>query len=262
MPQLLSNVRRNARVVLWPSTEDRVLGLLASHIVALSSQVDHELSLLLVHVLGANATPALAMFDEFDSQKQQMRLLRAAARAELGDKTKRYRVFDAVLRAVMAAQSDRHKLAHWIWGHSPDIPNVLLLADPKALRIRKIARQRLLTTPIKLSAFLQNGDAEQQKRELTLTALYEADPKTVLIYRDEDLNRAMRDLLAALSILDYFRYYLTPLKPNRLLALSVGLSGLGTSAGALKRLNSVDQFRTAFRPSASSKKHRRSKRRK
>jgi hypothetical protein len=109
----------------------------------MSAQVDHEISLLLVRVLGAHARPALAMFDTLHSDRVQLDVLQAAAKAEFGEGSERYGVFVAVLKVAGRAQADRHKLAHWIWGHCPELPTALLLANPKAVRARNIARARL-----------------------------------------------------------------------------------------------------------------------
>jgi hypothetical protein len=44
------------------------------------------------------------------------------------------RYFDllqAILRVAKIGQSGRDKLAHWIWGYSPQIPDAFLLANPR-----------------------------------------------------------------------------------------------------------------------------------
>src|SRR5262245_50516300 len=138
MPQPLSRKKADAKVILWPAVHDHIIHQIVSVIFATSSRIDHEVSLLLVRILGAEALPALAMFDVAAKQRMQQQLVAAAAEARFGKDSEQYRVFKAVTSVAETAQSDRNKLAHWIWGHSPDMPHTLLLADPKKLRNREI----------------------------------------------------------------------------------------------------------------------------
>jgi hypothetical protein len=68
MPERLSVLRPDADVRLWPGPlHNAAVALRVSNIICLSAQVDHELSLLLVRILGANARVAHAMFDAIRS---------------------------------------------------------------------------------------------------------------------------------------------------------------------------------------------------
>ena len=82
-----------------------------SNIIAMSSQVDHELSLLLVRLLGANARVAHAMFDALRSEHLKKQVLVAAAEVELATDPNRLKVLQAVLRSADVAQADRNKIA-------------------------------------------------------------------------------------------------------------------------------------------------------
>jgi hypothetical protein len=239
-------------VSLWLSFdhERRATYVMAAAIIAVSARIDHELGLLLVQILGANARPALAMFDAIQSDRQQRRLLDAAAKAKFGADTEQYRVFDAVVRLTAAAQSDRHKLAHWIWGYCPELPESLLLADPQALRSRDIERERLLERRADtLGYILTVDDAERKQEDDAINKLYEADPSAILVYGHADLQNALTNLFEAMNALAYYRYFVSPMKVNQLAApLKPELADLETSDGALRRLNSLRLFREAFRP--------------
>jgi hypothetical protein len=249
MPQPLSRISPDATVTLWPSVDSRVVYVLASSIIALSAQVDHELSLLLVRIIGADARPALAMFDELDSPRAQLRLLGAAARAHLGPGTKQHRVFKAVLKSAEVAQAERHKVAHWIWGHCPELPGALLLADPRAVRTQTIELTRMLEKRKNALVYVLQTDDEQGKQDdIALSKLYAADKESILVYRDGDLSRSIRDLSEALTALHYFRYFLNPIAVNKLAPSNPELVDLETSEGALRRLNSLRLFREAYGP--------------
>ena len=131
-----------------------------SNIIAMSSQVDHELSLLLVRLLGANARVAHAMFDALRSEHLKKQVLVAAAEVELATDPNRLKVLQAVLRSADVAQADRNKIAHWVCGECPELPNDLLLANPSFVRSQSIAQARIFEQPADstLSAFLLRGD--------------------------------------------------------------------------------------------------------
>jgi hypothetical protein len=59
------------------------LAVIVAKVFAISSVIERELSFLLVRVLGADAEPAIAMFDALTAQHQQFKALDAAAKAHL-----------------------------------------------------------------------------------------------------------------------------------------------------------------------------------
>ena len=187
------------------------------------------------------------MFDELDSQRSQLRLLTAAARSHFGKDTEPYRVFSAALRVADIAQADRHKLAHWIWGHCPELPNALLLADPKAVRAQTIELTRMLDKRKDSLVYVLSVDDEERKQdEVRISQLYAPDKSAIFVYEDGDFHRSTRDLGEALLALHYFAHYLSPLKLNPLSPPNPALEGLETSDGALRRLMSLRLFREVY----------------
>lgn len=220
---------------------------MASYIVALSAQVDHELSLLLVRIIGASERAALAMFDELDSQRTQLRLLKAAAKAKLGAGSEQYRVFQAVLKTAEVAQADRHRLAHWIWGHCPELPDALLLADPRAVRSQVIALTRLREKRKSTWLYvLGTGEEERKQDDLQIGKLEAPDKDRILVYGHADLQQALRDLSEAMIAVGIFQHYLEPMKFTGTEPPDPEIAHLGTSDGVLRRLNSLRLFREAF----------------
>lgn len=141
MPQPLSKVCPGARVTLASFVLDKkpILTRLVSNIIAESASIDHEWNLLMARIIGADATVAIAIFDALRGfMKRQA--LETAAKTVL---TKaQFRVFMAVVQTASTAQSDRHKIAHGIWGSCPELPDCLLVADPAHLRWQEVERAR------------------------------------------------------------------------------------------------------------------------
>lgn len=154
------------------------LARLVARIFAHWSLIEYRLSLLLVRVLGADATPALAMFSTLTAQHLQLGALEAAAKAALF--TDELDVFLAGMAVTDSVQTPRNHLAHWIWGSCPELPNALLLAEPKSHK----ERDREFTLA------LESGVTDTAE----LTRLNSYDPAKILVYREGDLSRAERDL--------------------------------------------------------------------
>ena len=85
MPQPLSKVCPNATVSLHldHSTNKPELAILVTGIFARWAWIEQSISGLLLHILGAEAKPALAMFSVLNGQRLQMSAVKAAAEAAL-----------------------------------------------------------------------------------------------------------------------------------------------------------------------------------
>jgi hypothetical protein len=132
MPQPLNRVISNGEFrpdadVLGDKPE---LAKLVASIFALWGLIEGSLSHLLIRVLGADAEPAIAMFATLTAQHLQMGALKAAARAALSSDD--FDVFCAATSVTDGVQAPRNHLAHWIWGKCDQLPDALLLAEPKA----------------------------------------------------------------------------------------------------------------------------------
>jgi len=107
------------------------------------------------------------MFATLTAQRQQMGALEAAAKAALFPNE--FDVFRAAISMTESVQTPRNHLAHWIWGTCEQLPDALLLAEPKAQKDRE--------REVKL-AFEQRGGPDVKK----ITNLSRHDPATVLVY--------------------------------------------------------------------------------
>lgn len=250
MPQPLAIVCPDATVTLSPhSLDDKPdLAKLVCWAIATAAEIEHELSLLLVRVLGADEAPAIAMFDVLRGDYIRAKALGAAANARLNEEQSR--VFEAVTSIAAAAQRDRHKLAHWIWGSCPELPNSLLVANPKFLRWQDIERRKT-RKPVTLSEVLAGGAPIPDD---LMSRLFDFDKSEILIYDRADLLRVSRDLGEAKMALFLFQFYLRPLIRNRLAEDAVGIAepldqvvkDLETSEGVLRQLSELRLFREAL----------------
>lgn len=257
MPQPLSKRCPGAHVTLASFVLDQkpTLTRLVGNIIAESAYIDHEWSLLMARILGTDATAAIAIFDVLKGFMKR-EALQAAAKTAL---TKaQYRIFLAVVQTAATAQSDRHKIAHGIWGTCPELPNSLLIADPTFLRWQEIERSRFhsgvisrLNKPHVLADLLQGREPEPA---IPIPSLYGVDKNHVLVYSTEELIDSYSGLLQASAALFYFKFYLKPERRNALTTkmpkmprgLSRGLRSLDTSAGALRQLSRIRRFRRAL----------------
>jgi hypothetical protein len=187
MPQPLSRVKPGATVRQRPAILDHLSPKYAQLVAAIFSHwslVEYRLSVLLVRILGADAEPALAMFATLDAQHLQFRAIDAAAKAALEDNE--YDIFKATMSVARSVQTPRNQLAHWVWAHSPELPEALLLAEPKSAK----ERDREFTRA------LESGVTDSEK----IAALNTFDPAHVQVYREGDLQRARDNLEEAVQI--------------------------------------------------------------
>jgi len=70
------------------------------------------------------------MYSGLESRNAQMTLLTLSAEAEL-PKDHSDIILAFMTAIIRPAMRERDKLAHWIWGHSDDLPDALLLSAPK-----------------------------------------------------------------------------------------------------------------------------------
>jgi len=106
------------------------LAILVAQAISLWSLVDHTIGLILVDILGANATPAIAMFVALPSTAQQ-KALTAAAETVL-DKPKML-LFNILIKIYKKRKDQRNIFAHWIWIYCELAHDHLVLVDPKRL---------------------------------------------------------------------------------------------------------------------------------
>jgi hypothetical protein len=82
-------------------------------------------------MFGADARTGIAMFQAITSGVARMDVLRAAAETRLKDHPRHLSFYEAVILYMKPAVKTRNDIAHNIWGTCEELPNALLLTDPK-----------------------------------------------------------------------------------------------------------------------------------
>ena len=97
-------------------------------VIAEWSLLETHLSGVFVKMLGANPAPGAAIYAGLTATATQKAALRSVAQIALTPEQDD--VFEAILWLFKSAADDRNKVAHWVWGHTPDLPDRALLCKP------------------------------------------------------------------------------------------------------------------------------------
>lgn len=131
--QPLSRVMPNANVTFGENDtmqQRPELAVFVAECITQFANLESLLGLSLALILDANQKAVLAMYSAFDSRASQMKLLKAATESEL--EKLHSDIFDAIItHFVRPVMRDRDKFAHWVWGYSTDLPDALLLMEPR-----------------------------------------------------------------------------------------------------------------------------------
>jgi hypothetical protein len=93
------------------------------------ADIETMLGLFLALLLNTDSKAALAMYASVENRSSQRKMIMAAAKAKLPPE--HFDVLTAVMTASVApVMKQRDKLAHWCWGHAPELPNDLLICEP------------------------------------------------------------------------------------------------------------------------------------
>jgi hypothetical protein len=136
MPQPLSRVSPNALIVIG-NAGDRALerhpalAAVALEAIASWSNVEAFLLRLFIQLLGGNESLAASVYLSLEGQSAKASAIKAAAANALATRVQELHVLEAVLSIAKTNEKERNKLAHWVWGDSPNLPDALLLLDPR-----------------------------------------------------------------------------------------------------------------------------------
>ncbi|HXZ00542.1 MAG TPA: hypothetical protein VEI03_11115 [Stellaceae bacterium] len=179
-PQPLSSKRRSAKISLDPAALSRHPQLAAciATIVAYWSRIEATLGSMLGAMLGGEARPSIAMYQAILNTQTQMAVLEAAAKVALSPNN--LRVLNALIWLCKRAGAHRHKVAHWLWGDSQDLPNRLILVDPDAIREHDKAMSDV-------AAAFARGEVP--------VALPKIDLNLAFVWEEKDFTEAIQELL-------------------------------------------------------------------
>jgi hypothetical protein len=139
MPQPLSRVAPSALVSMGnigptysdPLVERPELAILAVQVIASWSNVEAFMMRLFVSLMGGSTELAATVYLSLEIQSAKSAAINAAADAKLSEPERA--LLRAILALVKSHQKSRDKIAHWIWGFTQELPDALLLANPKDL---------------------------------------------------------------------------------------------------------------------------------
>jgi hypothetical protein len=203
MPQPLSKFKWSGlhigNNVDAPSRHRPELALLAMQVLAEWSILEHWMGTVFVKMLGANPGPAAAMYASLTGAAAQKAAFRAVAEWSIKDETQAD-VFEAVLARFTSLAKERNRLAHWVWGHSPDILDGVILADPKSLLEDEVDRE-------------QTMQAFRSGEKVSLTNELKVDD--ILVYKRIDFERLSADVQKLMGQVMEFRFVLSDHPANR-----------------------------------------------
>jgi hypothetical protein len=122
--------------------------------IAVWAEVEVALGELLCEALEAAAGPFAAAYQALNSSGAQNSV--AAAAISYGLNETQRELFEAIMMVFRAAKKDRDRIAHGTWGWSEQLPDALLLTDPK-VRMRSRAAMQPWKTKGDLRTSQGNG---------------------------------------------------------------------------------------------------------
>jgi hypothetical protein len=135
MPQPLLRYRKNAPVILnnvgiYPLRHRPELARMAMEGIATFATVESWMLDLYLDLVGGNRSDAATLYLTLDSRSAKSAALEPFIKRLSQENRELYR---ALMKLMRTRAEARDKLAHWVWGFSPPLPDVLLLADPRAM---------------------------------------------------------------------------------------------------------------------------------
>lgn len=178
-PQPLSRVKGDAEIIFGAATmvEKRIpLAASVMSVIGAWSSNDLILARLTSTFLKADFEIVAAMMQALTGGEGRRSAIGAAAEAALD--ADNYKLFQAVQKANRPSRNRRNDFCHHVWAISDQLPDAVLLIDPKHMTM--LSAQRYAT----IAEVYKNPS-----RASDLEALPEVDPKNVFVYRVTDLGQ-------------------------------------------------------------------------
>jgi hypothetical protein len=138
MPQPLSRVNPNAGVVIgnagdYPLERNPNLLRLSMRVMTAWATLETFITSIFVAILGDNARLGVAIYSSLIAESAQLAAFRAGADIALETRPRERELLEAILRIHKTLGKQRNKVAHWISGYSPELPEATLLTPPAVL---------------------------------------------------------------------------------------------------------------------------------
>lgn len=154
--------------------------------------IDITMELMAAVFLKADYVVVHEMLAALMSSDGKRAAITAAARETLGDED--FQLYESIMKAIGPSRMRRNEFTHHLWGVSPEVPNALVLLNPKDMA--------------RFSADVQQGSVDFDR----LRSPDWGGPKQmeVVLYREADLDRSIRDAEAAARLVNTLRISLMP----------------------------------------------------
>jgi hypothetical protein len=178
------------------------LAALIAEAIGRCAAIEAGIGDILIRILHADTKPAFAMFTSLMDTSARRTLVEAAAKAGLSDSD--FATFKIVSSITKVQIDARNKFAHWIWGYSPQVPNALLLADPRYLlnRSHDLHKHVLLPLDKQMEAVIASYP--------DVTKHIRIDFDQVYVYRKSDFEQTIRDFSETMEIVRLFAALIDP----------------------------------------------------
>lgn len=179
-PQPLSRVCLNATVTIDPDTAIKAypdLMLLVMSVIETWARIDAHITTLLTTFLKADFLPVAAMMQALTGGEGKKAAIRAAATESLSKEN--LDLFNAVMKVITPSRNRRNEFAHHFWAISPQVPDALVLIDPKHI-VRDDAIRRDY-------AVKSTDITDMEQWEAGYKALPLSDTSHAFVYRKTDL---------------------------------------------------------------------------
>ncbi len=136
MPQPVSRVKSDANIEIGnvgtrTLASRPALAVMAMEAIAAWAHVESFMLRMYVELAGGAQSDAAAAYLALDTTSAKSKVVSVLAKLKLSKEN--YSLLRALIKLTKTAQKDRDKLAHWIWGSSEQLPDAILLADPRNL---------------------------------------------------------------------------------------------------------------------------------
>jgi hypothetical protein len=193
MPQPLTKIRPGPYTLDFsPGAEKKApkAALLALNAINVAAKADADFARFVATFTHGRVETVMEFYLSLRNDAPKIAVVEALAAAALP--RERLALFKALTRLYQIAIKDRQPLAHWLYGHCAEIPDALLLADPRdwlaeqALidpvnaRAREAAVQRM-QFPEKFKAAIDQARAE-------VFEIQRSRQQLIQVYRENDLS--------------------------------------------------------------------------
>lgn len=185
MPQPLSRVRRNARLIVTPAALSHrpELAALAMQVIAQWADIDGDFAGILSLMLKTDVAVGTAMYLALVGGGTRRAALAAAAGKALAPAD--LELFYGVERAIKPSRDRRNEFAHHAWAYADELPDALLLLPAELVTWANVgARQHVIDTAIPFE--VQDGVV---RKVLQLPPARHLDRSRIMVFKHADFER-------------------------------------------------------------------------